>query len=758
MNPKRKTTIAIIVILIIISGLFFIGKSGFSILSGLRAYVGGEGLWAKSQKEASYQLVQYVFTGEADRYQSFVDYLRVPLGDKSARLKLEKPNSDIEIVIQGLSNGGNHQTDIPTMIYLYRYFKNMNYVQKAIQQWEVGDRLIDELLETGEQIKRRIADNSMDTEQTLQTLAAIDSLQKKLNEAENLFSYNMSAAARQTAYLFFVIMLVFTLAGGIICFVLLRSIAGIISDLKLNKVQLESQAEHERALKRELQDNEEKYRQLVDNANDAILIIQDKQVKFFNPAALKLTGYSTGELMDMPFMRFIYSKDVSTVVERYERRLKGEEVLSTYNCRFIKKQGETVWVQISAVKTMWEKKGATLTFCRDITQIRAAESKLQHTERMESIGNLAGGIAHDFNNILSSIIGFTELALEDVDTDSTIADNLQEVFVAGKRAKDLVHQILAFARQSDEERKPIQVDKIIKEVLQFIRSSIPTTIEIKHNIDSNSLIMGSETKVHQIMMNLFTNAAHTMEDEGGILNVSLKDIVIEKGFESEKLGLTYGNFIKISVADTGAGIAPDIIDSIFEPYFTTKNPGEGTGMGLAMAYGIVESYGGKITVDSTLGEGTTFTVYLPVTRKRKILQQYEPEQLPTGIERILFVDDEAPIAKMGSQGLKRLGYEVTIRTSSIEALELFRSRPDDFDLIITDMTMPNMTGDKLSIELMKIRADIPVILCTGYSKKISDETASDIGIKAFVYKPTVKADLAKTVRKVLDETKGSSQE
>ena len=758
MNPKRKTTIAIIVILIIISGLFFIGKSGFSILSGLRAYVGGEGLWAKSQKEASYQLVQYVFTGEADRYQSFVDYLRVPLGDKSARLKLEKPNSDIEIVIQGLSNGGNHQTDIPTMIYLYRYFKNMNYVQKAIQQWEVGDRLIDELLETGEQIKRRIADNSMDKEQTLQTLAAIDSLQKKLNEAENLFSYNMSAAARQTAYLFFVIMLVFTLAGGIICFVLLRSIAGIISDLKLNKVQLESQAEHERALKRELQDNEEKYRQLVDNANDAILIIQDKQVKFFNPAALKLTGYSTGELMDMPFMRFIYSKDVSTVVERYERRLKGEEVLSTYNCRFIKKQGETVWVQISAVKTMWEKKGATLTFCRDITQIRAAESKLQHTERMESIGNLAGGIAHDFNNILSSIIGFTELALEDVDTDSTIADNLQEVFVAGKRAKDLVHQILAFARQSDEERKPIQVDKIIKEVLQFIRSSIPTTIEIKHNIDSNSLIMGSETKVHQIMMNLFTNAAHTMEDEGGILNVSLKDIVIEKGFESEKLGLTYGNFIKISVADTGAGIAPDIIDSIFEPYFTTKNPGEGTGMGLAMAYGIVESYGGKITVDSTLGEGTTFTVYLPVTRKRKILQQYEPEQLPTGIERILFVDDEAPIAKMGSQGLKRLGYEVTIRTSSIEALELFRSRPDDFDLIITDMTMPNMTGDKLSIELMKIRADIPVILCTGYSKKISDETASDIGIKAFVYKPTVKADLAKTVRKVLDETKGSSQE
>jgi CheY-like chemotaxis protein len=300
--------------------------------------------------------------------------------------------------------------------------------------------------------------------------------------------------------------------------------------------------------------------------------------------------------------------------------------------------------------------------------------------------------------------------------------------------------------------KPIQVDVIVKEVLQLIRSSIPTDIGIKKNIDSDSLIMGNQTQVHQIMMNLCTNASHAMEKEGGTLGITLKDIVVDKSV-GKKNDLRPGMYIELTVSDSGTGIPPDIIDSIYEPYFTTKDSGEGTGMGLAMVQGIIKSYGGKITVNSALDEGTVFTVLIPVTRKRKIQRQYEREMLPKGTERILFVDDEAPIAKMGSQGLERLGYQVTARTSSVEALELFRSKSNEFDLVITDMTMPNMTGDKLTIELKKIKPDIPVILCTGYSKRISKETAEEIGIKAFAYKPVVKADLAKTVRKVLDEAK-----
>ena len=251
--------------------------------------------------------------------------------------------------------------------------------------------------------------------------------------------------------------------------------------------------------------------------------------------------------------------------------------------------------------------------------------------------------------------------------------------------------------------------------MKFIRSSIPTTIEIIQDIESESLIMGNSTQVHQVLMNLCTNAAHTMEDSGGVLKVSLKDVVLDK--KNLLTGMRQGDYIVIEVSDTGVGIAPEIIKSIFDPYFATKDPGEGTGMGLAMVHGIVESYGGKISVDSQLGKGTIFNIYLPIARKRSVLHEYVPEQLPVGTERILLVDDELHIARMGLQILGHLGYSVTTRTSSIEALELFQAKPNGFDLIGTDMTMPNLTGDKFAVELMKIRPDIPVILCSGYSKK-----------------------------------------
>lgn len=390
-------------------------------------------------------------------------------------------------------------------------------------------------------------------------------------------------------------------------------------------------------------------------------------------------------------------------------------------------------------------------------QKKEIEKQLFQSQKLESIGTLAGGIAHDFNNILTPIIGYTELVLYDIEKGTLLENNLQEIYIAAKRAKDLVKQILLFARQTEEAPKPVQVDLIAKEAMKLLRSSIPTSVEIRQHIKSSALIMGNPTQVHQIFMNLCTNAAHAMENDGGIMEVRLTDIEIDTEFNKPHSNIEPGNYIQLSVSDTGTGIPPDVIESIFEPYFTTKASGKGTGMGLATVHGIVKSYGGEIWAESELGKGAVFTIYLPITKKRTEDKLYQPEVLPTGVERILFVDDDLPIVNMNSQVLDRLGYQVTAQTSSIKALELFCSKPNDFDLVITDMTMPNMTGDKLAFELMKIRPDIPVILCTGYSKRISDTVAAEIGIKAFAYKPVVTADLAKMVRTVLDEAKKPAQ-
>ncbi len=258
---------------------------------------------------------------------------------------------------------------------------------------------------------------------------------------------------------------------------------------------------------------------------------------------------------------------------------------------------------------------------------------------MEAIGTLAGGIAHDFNNVLSSVIGFTELALDEAPPGTFLEDNLQEVYSAGKRARDLVWQILTYARQSEESSKPIQVNLIVKEVLKLIRSSIPTTITIKQEIDSDSLIMGDPTQVHQIVMNLCTNAAHAMDTTGGVLQVTLKDTPLDHDSNILTRCMTPGDYTEITVSDSGIGIPPEIINSIFEPYFTTKRPGEGTGMGLAVVHGIVEKLSGKITVDSQKETGTVLRVYLPITKKCQTQRCYEPHRLPTGSEHILLVDD-----------------------------------------------------------------------------------------------------------------------
>jgi CheY-like chemotaxis protein/two-component sensor histidine kinase len=348
------------------------------------------------------------------------------------------------------------------------------------------------------------------------------------------------------------------------------------------------------------------------------------------------------------------------------------------------------------------------------------------------------------------MIGFTELALEDATPGTLMADNLQEVLIAGKRAKDLVRQILAFARQSEEKVEPVMVSAIVREALKLIRSTIPTTIKIKYNIESNSSIMGNATQIHQIIMNLCSNAAHAMEESGGILSIDLNNTHFSEPDAGEMLNLPEGTYLRLSVADTGWGISSEYLNAIFEPFFTTKGPGEGTGMGLSVVQGIVEKYGGRIKVTSEVGRGTTFNIYLPVCQDKKESRDVEYDLLELKKEKILLVDDEQSILKMNRQVLNRLGYRVTPRQSSLKALELFRNDPSAFDLVMTDMTMPNMTGDQMAKEMLKIRPDIPVILVTGYSKKINEKMAADMGVKALIFKPIMSSQLSSVLKKVLN--------
>jgi signal transduction histidine kinase/ActR/RegA family two-component response regulator len=380
------------------------------------------------------------------------------------------------------------------------------------------------------------------------------------------------------------------------------------------------------------------------------------------------------------------------------------------------------------------------------------KAQLQRAQRMEAIGTLAGGIAHDFNNILTAIIGYTELLRYDLPEDSKAQASLEAIYEAGIRAKDLVQQILAFSRQSEEEKKPLRISTIIKEALKLLRASLPTTIEIRQNLESESgAVLANPTQIHQVLINLCTNSAQAMQEKGGVLEVSLEDADLDLEAAASNPGLKPGAYVKLTVRDTGSGIAPEIGERIFDPYFSTREPEQGTGMGLAVVHGIVESTGGGIAVGSTLGEGTTIHVFFPRIENKVTPQARVLSPFPTGNERILFVDDEKALVDIGVQLLEHLGYQVVARTSSIEALEAFRNQPEKFDLVVSDQTMPNMTGEMLAKELLRIRPDIPIVLCTGYSEMISEEKAIALGIKKLIMKPILMREISQTIRQILDQ-------
>ena len=498
-----------------------------------------------------------------------------------------------------------------------------------------------------------------------------------------------------------------------------------------------------------LQESENKYRSMMEAMSDPVYICSPEfKIEYINQAMLQKIGRdATGELC----FKAIFDLNKRCPWCRFDKIQQGQSMAFD----IISPDGNQFYHFSSAAIVHSDGVISMLTVLGDTTELKKLENQLIQTQKLESIGVLASGIAHDFNNILTAINGYTEIALMGTHDDLSLKKNLEKVLQASERARDLVSQILTFSRKSKEERKRVQIHLIIDEVIKFLHASLPSTINIQQQIDvENDTVLADPTRVYQILMNLCTNASHAMMQNGGILQINLKNITLDSNFTAPYPNMEPGAFIELTVSDTGHGMSPDILNRIFEPYFTTKEKGSGTGLGMAVVHGIVESHNGCIKVDSEPGKGSTFYVYLPVSVMDIKTEKEAKEPLPTGDERILFVDDEDALLEVGEQILKKLGYDVVGKTSSMEALELFRTKPDQFDLVITDMTMPDMTGDKLSKEFRKIRADIPIIIYTGYSESLPEEKAKGIGINAFIRKPIIIKDFANVVRKVLSENKG----
>lgn len=488
-------------------------------------------------------------------------------------------------------------------------------------------------------------------------------------------------------------------------------------------------------------------------------------VEFVSANVQELSGYMVEEFTsgEVTYAQVIHPEDLSRVAGEMRSFIQeqGGANFAHEPYRIVTGDGEVKWVDAST-HIRRDEQGAVTHFqgiLEDITRAKSIQDErarlertLQQAQKMESLGTLAGGIAHDINNILQAIFGCMELAFPHVAEDSPVRRILMEILDASHRAKELVEQILAFSRQVEVELQPVQISAIVNEAIKLLRASLPTTIEIRVRLEAEtSYVRADATQIYQVLMNLCTNAAHAMRAEGGVLEIGLTETRLEKTVDSLHANLDPGPYVRLTVSDAGDGMAPDVMERVFDPYFSTKEKEEGTGLGLAMVHGIVRSHGGGIIMESALGEGSTFHVLLPSQIQPESLAEAEGIESPSdGTECLLFVDDEEVLTRVAQGVLGEMGYEVVATTSSLEALALFQETPERFDLVITDQTMPKMTGLVLAAELMRSRPDIPVVLCSGLNDVSTIDQAGVTGIRAFLKKPFSMREMAGTIRGILD--------
>lgn len=514
-----------------------------------------------------------------------------------------------------------------------------------------------------------------------------------------------------------------------------------------------------------LRESEERFRTIADFTYDwECWLALDGTYNYSSPSSERITGYRAEEFVKNPNLleEILHPDDQARVFQHLHQDLSSD-LPHSLAFRIITKSGQERYID-HVCQPVYSPEGKNLgrrVSNRDITRYKKAEAEkaqleaqLRQAQKMEAIGTLAGGIAHDFNNILSPIIMYTEIAMGMLGDNYTLRPFLEEVHKSSKRAADLVKQILTISRQTERQLVLMQLGLVVKESLKLLRASLPATIEIKQeSFTERDWIMADPTEIYQIVMNLCTNAAHAMADRSGVLTVGLDNFELQQPQTAYGITIQPGNYLRLTIGDTGSGIGPEIMERIFEPYFTTKEVGQGTGLGLALVHGIVKNYGGGIEVFSASGTGTTFRIILPMVEAAGVVNSETLVPMPAGKERILLVDDEPDIVAAAKIILEQAGYKVESFTASPEALEAFRAHPEKFDLIITDLTMPKLTGLDLAKEFFHLRPDIPLILSTGYGESLILEKARAMPIRQIIFKPVIPAQLIEAIRQALEITK-----
>lgn len=508
-----------------------------------------------------------------------------------------------------------------------------------------------------------------------------------------------------------------------------------------------------------LRDSDEKFRAMADNITDVFWITSPdfNTMHYVSSGYERLWGRPVESLYANPdqWVETILPDDREGVLAVFAT-LTGTASEVSIEYRIARPDGTVRWIHDRGfqVRDALGKLVRLTGIASDITERKKMEAQLSQAQKLESIGTLAGGIAHDFNNILAAIMGYSQMAQRDLSPDSRAQAHLEQVLIASTRAKDLVKQILTFSRSEEPDRETLELQHIIAETLKLLRVSLPSTVEIRQNINTAiPSVLGDATQLQQVILNLCVNAAQAMKEHGGVLGVRLTRLDIDRNVAGIHPDLKEGPHVRLDVSDTGCGMDRATQGRIFEPFFTTKAPGEGTGLGLAVVHGVIKNHGGAIAVYSEMGVGTTFSIYLPVYDRRRAAIIHEPDSLPRGNgEHILFVDDEEALVSLGISMLEDLGYRVTTWTDSSEALAAFRSRPQDFDLVITDQAMPRLNGGDLARALLEIRPTLPIILLTGYSTTMSFEKAKAIGIGELLFKPYTMQALGEAIRRALERS------